>query len=122
MVFGRSWDQSNLVLGRGIEAYGELTNNQKDIEVGRKWIEANKKELDEWDKKFKEGGYEMLTPKDIKGLGLFGNNEAGAWDFIQQSTAASLPYLLQIIPAAVVGGRAAPRIVPKTAKNFYKNI
>lgn len=43
MVFGRSWDQSNLVLGRGIEAYGELTNNQKDIEVGRKWIEANKK-------------------------------------------------------------------------------
>ena len=120
MVFGRAWDQSNLFLGRGIEAYGELTNNQKDIEVGRKWIEANKKELDEWDKKFKEGGYEMLTPKDIKGLGLFGNNEAGAWDFIQQSTAASLPYLLQIIPAAVVGGRAAPRIVPKTAKNFLQ--
>lgn len=125
MTFGRAWDESNLMVGRAIQAYGELTRNQKDIEVGQKWIDANKKELEVWDKKFEEGGYKMLRPGDVKGLGInpFGGenkNERGAWDFIQQSTAATLPYLLQIIPVAVIGGRTAHRWFPKTAKNFLK--
>ena len=123
MVFGQAWDQSNLMVGRAIQAYGELTGNQKDIEVGQKWIDANKKELEVWDKKFEEGGYKMLRPGDVKGLGInpFGGenkNERGAWDFIQQSTAATLPYLLQIIPAAVVGARTAPRWVPSIGKKL----
>ena len=123
MVFGQAWDQSNLMVGRAIQAYGELTGNQKDIEVGQKWIDANKKELEVWDKKFEEGGYKMLRPGDVKGLGInpFGGenkNERGAWDFIQQSTAATLPYLLQIIPAAVLGARTAHRWVPSIGKKL----